>query len=346
MGCSQVQASIAKQPACQWIVQLRERPAGLSDPADTPGQNLAEGPRKDPVGRNYMSGSAVRYEKQGNTLTYPSPQKHLHLYNGHEPRQRHLCRGNTSPSSAASLLRPGYNLRSNDGPEKTMGNGRQRETSTGPFVLHSNSFVGPDVKRNKCLLGSLDGATGLGRRWPGPDAAELQTWDSQERYPRGLGDDDTEPGRIRDPQADVPRHETVSASPQWSEADMQEAGRLRTQLGHFDLRMSWRHVAPHAQPSQGSDDWRTGLVTAVVPPDGLFFSLSLSLSLSLPLPPTPLVASSLVIWSFWLSYSSRLGPSGRVGCCGDSRPPRRRILHHVRRSRQSWTCQASLAPGI
>ena len=42
----------------------------MSDPADTPGQNLAQGLRKDPVRRNCMSGRAVRYEKQEKTDSF------------------------------------------------------------------------------------------------------------------------------------------------------------------------------------------------------------------------------------------------------------------------------------
>ena len=70
---------------------------------------------------------------------------------------------------------------------KSMGDGRQRQTSAGPVVLHSSSLVGPNVRRKTCLLGSLDAAAGLGRRpplpptspssfpnrWPGPEAGEI-----------------------------------------------------------------------------------------------------------------------------------------------------------------------------
>ena len=114
-----------------------------------------------------MRGEAVRNEEQSLPShplppLPPGPQQYLHLHNRHEPRHR-LCRGNTSPSSAASLLRLGCNVRSNDGPAKTMGNGRQRETSTGPLVPCPSSLVGPYVGIKRCLPGSLDGKTRLRR---------------------------------------------------------------------------------------------------------------------------------------------------------------------------------------
>ena len=43
-------------------------PSGASDPVDTPGQNLAVGLRKDPVGRNDMSGREARRKKHEKRL--------------------------------------------------------------------------------------------------------------------------------------------------------------------------------------------------------------------------------------------------------------------------------------
>ena len=127
-------------------MQLKEAPPGAADPANTSGQNSAEGLREDPDMRCYVSNEAVRCVKQENILTYPSPQQYLHLHNW-----------------GAFLLRLGHNPRSNDGPAKAVGDGRQSQTSPGPLVPYPSSLVRPDVKRKRCLRGSLDGAAGLGR---------------------------------------------------------------------------------------------------------------------------------------------------------------------------------------
>ena len=142
-----------RQPACQWIVplgeapaaasspadttssgqvqpgvggsrrsaQLRRAPSGVSGPADTPGQNVTEGLRKAPARRNRTSCEAVRCEKQENTHSLIPAPNITYIFT----------------TGQATIFR------SNDGPAKTMGGGREDQTSAGPLVPCPSGFVGP-----------------------------------------------------------------------------------------------------------------------------------------------------------------------------------------------------------
>ena len=69
----------------------------------------------------------------------------------------HICTNSSGPRnaslpSAASLFKQGCNQRSNDGPARVLGVGRQRETSAGTLVLCPGSLLAPTTgEKDACL---------------------------------------------------------------------------------------------------------------------------------------------------------------------------------------------------
>ena len=173
--------------ASRWSTQLREARAGATDSADT----VSSGRLQPSVSENRRAeaGNSGRRRQARQALTHQirtaqtSGAKHTHSHQSPAiPTSSQLERAashislwwedNSSPRSVS----PQTWLQSSR-PRQSHGRWTQRQTSPGPLVPYPDSVLGPDILEERYLLGSIDGAAGLGRllpnRWPGPEASEI-----------------------------------------------------------------------------------------------------------------------------------------------------------------------------